>query len=1748
MKKRLQKRSILTIFLATVLALAMGLAVILASTLFKKKVDAQADQFSEPVITYHIGKPGLDDYSHNVFYRDDFVKGWNEAVAASLDAHNTDANSYVKVVLADNWVATDGSFGASGYFNAGRIVVPAGANIVLDLNSLTINRNLSAGVANGQVLLVQGTLNIVDEDGGGVITGGFNAPTTSTTAHGGGISITAGGTLNLYNGLIEGNTVQAATTYGAGVSVENGVFNMHGGRITSNISIATTASFGGGVCVSGSGVFNMYDGIIENHQASHGAGVACENCTADVAFNMKGGFIYNNKAVGIEGAPDSTAQFFGGGAVEVYSNGNDENSGGGDITGNIVISGGEIYRNSATNDKYAKSVYGGAVYGVLYGNAKLKITINGDVQIHDNAVWSLNTHAYGGAVAIRRASTASSGELVIGGNAKIYNNKAVTTNIKGGTYNKSNTANGGAIYTTNVYITMNGGEIYENSAVGFESEEAYGDVNRTTNGYASYGGGIYINYSTSFGISSAKLLMTNGSIYQNHSYSGGGIYDAAALDMSGGSIVNNDGEFGGGIYVPSGSTVTFSGSAVLKDNKSNIGENVANNLQILAVDGREPIIGGAFTDEAEIHMIVKKELTNTAAPITTGYGANNRKFISVSGEDGDKENGDGVWVFANPYRYFYGDTTWVVEGTTTTESLTNQRLVVLANGDQYTSGKYTKDRFGELGITDEAVKFVVTYSDSSTKEFIFGDASVKGTKYWTDWNYEVSTYGDAVYPTKLEAFVKRGGADYTTQVGETITINNEAKVNTLTVQPSTESTSLVQFSVVVKAKQLTKDDVQYTLQGADNLTYEKGKHHQPTFSSVTVNDNSNLQDTALVSGQDYTLEYDNNENAGVDTAVVTIVLKGNYAGSIDVYFTINPSSNKDTEVQWQVDKNGDGNWENVTAISEDTFTYSGRNQAGKIRAKLTDTDGSYAVYAKGVSFVGDAVEQNESMYLEFSGQGAEFVDAGTYTVTVVGNPNYGYEDGQPTTLANVKINQQVLNVSAEDYKEYADSYSVPLWRLQIGEGERVDYSVLQTTATYVVGDGADAEVKKDQTGYFARYRDVEMYLILNGEYTLKNQMTLASLLALAGNEVNYVHTASDGATTKGVRGAVTTVHTTATFTINANYALNGGTDNQITIEFEWQIVTIGNNLRTQRGAEIRNTNLGSWTFANPLGLIGDAYRAEHGDRVIYSYYLLTDDGEQFVDAFALKYSDNTANAAREFYKVTLVDGEYVLGEAINDENYLYTFNYQLRAGNYKMVVTIPELEPTAEEHTHWWEGQTANDHGVMYYELSYEFTFTVNVYEAVLVGGMDPNMTVECLTSTVEYNGLGNNIPETVVKLFNLTLIEDVDYIISTSGVYAGPADIIIEGINSVKGTVKIENKFEIVKGRNGWTQVPTIMQWTFKGYDKTVNLINATPTLLDSMDGLWFSVAYDGAGENLIEGLQKFNIELGVVDDDVAKILKSLPAGQYFLIGHVDETDNYYALEAQVIPFTVFSATNGWEVSPTVNSWTEGQFDKDESYITVMPLFGDAHIHIEDEKGNVYYDAYGEEVTINRLAEAKAGRYILTVWVDGTDDYSGLDGFFMFEVFEKPGLPWWAALLITVGALAIAAFIIFLLWKFGVFQIVTEKIVVAIRTRASVEATIASVRAAKRMEEGRKSVEDAKRRERLEKAREALEAKRNMSPEERAAALEAKAKEEAEKAEKLRARSEANRAKAEKMRSNEANGAQSEAAASDATDTPTDK
>ena len=135
--------------------------------------------------------------------------------------------------------------------------------------------------------------------------------------------------------------------------------------------------------------------------------------------------------------------------------------------------------------------------------------------------------------------------------------------------------------------------------------------------------------------------------------------------------------------------------------------------------------------------------------------------------------------------------------------------------------------------------------------------------------------GSAVKPSVT---VKDGSTTLVNRTDYTVAYENNVNAGTATVtltfKGNYSGIKDVSFAITPKsADSLTITDI-------TNQTYT-GSEIKP---NITVKDGS----ITLVTGTDYTVSYKNNVNAG--TATVTLIFKGNYTGTKDVTFTINPKS------------------------------------------------------------------------------------------------------------------------------------------------------------------------------------------------------------------------------------------------------------------------------------------------------------------------------------------------------------------------------------------------------------------------------------------------------------------------------------------------------------------------------------------------------------------------------------------------------------------------------------------------------------------------------------------------------------------------------------------------------------------------------------------------------------------------------------------------------------------------------------------
>ncbi len=315
----------------------------------------------------------------------DFEAAWNSAVATSKTK-----SKQVWFILDADWEAPVGGnnpFGAdSDGFSHGRITVPAGADIVLDLNGHSINRRLTTYTQLGSVLCVAGgKLTIEDGAGGGTITGGFTAE---------------------YGNM---STVEPDFDYGGGIVMKSGELTLNGGSVTGNRACGV-----GGIYVY-DGKFIMNGGSVTNNIADGSAGgIEFENGTA---HEINGGEISYNQVTGTTASgADHMSHTSGGGGLFIYSNGV-----------KVTMNGGKIHHNESA--KHGGGVYLGRTSTFIFNDGEISNNEAGNnegaismgtpstIELNGGVITQNKQNSGGQAI-----SPGSTSVVNIGGPVKIYNN------------------------------------------------------------------------------------------------------------------------------------------------------------------------------------------------------------------------------------------------------------------------------------------------------------------------------------------------------------------------------------------------------------------------------------------------------------------------------------------------------------------------------------------------------------------------------------------------------------------------------------------------------------------------------------------------------------------------------------------------------------------------------------------------------------------------------------------------------------------------------------------------------------------------------------------------------------------------------------------------------------------------------------------------------------------------------------------------------------------------------------------------------------------------------------------------------------------------------------------------------------------------------------------------------------------------------------------------------------------------------
>ena len=219
------------------------------------------------------------------------------ASAADITVYNW-AELKSNLMLGTKTVILGSDITAGGSDKA--IQIMGSANVTLDLNGKTINRNLTSVADNGQIFINRGIFRITDSKGTGKITGAYHKTV-------GAIKNSGSGTLYFEGGTVTGNTAGAGGYgYGGGIS-NDGTLYMTGGVITNNKAvygggIYNDANAGGKVYISGGSITNntaLSGGGIYNASELHISG-------GNISGNIATGDTNGNKVGGVDSLAESS--------------------------------------------------------------------------------------------------------------------------------------------------------------------------------------------------------------------------------------------------------------------------------------------------------------------------------------------------------------------------------------------------------------------------------------------------------------------------------------------------------------------------------------------------------------------------------------------------------------------------------------------------------------------------------------------------------------------------------------------------------------------------------------------------------------------------------------------------------------------------------------------------------------------------------------------------------------------------------------------------------------------------------------------------------------------------------------------------------------------------------------------------------------------------------------------------------------------------------------------------------------------------------------------------------------------------------------------------------------------------------------------------------------------------------------------------------------------------------------------------
>ena len=269
----------------------------------------------------------------------------------------------------------------------------------------------------------------------------------------------------------------------------------------------------------------------------------------------------------------------------------------------------------------------------------------------------------------------------------------------------------------------------------------------------------------------------------------------------------------------------------------------------------------------------------------------------------------------------------------------------------------------------------------------------------------------------------------------------------------------------------------------------------------------------------------------------------------------------------------------------------------------------------------------------------------------------------------------------------------------------------------------------------------------------------------------------------------------------------------------------------------------------------------------------------------------------------------------------------------------------------------------------------------------------------------GTDLTNNTIKIeyFNIEVPETaLSYMPVNVGTYK--VKFTVPGTDNYEG-LQDELTFTITRASNSnFITRPGVDGWAWDNYDRTINLFRGRP---ESGGDVSFAIVnsrgviivpyfklVDANGEHHGD----FSSDVYAPQNVIAQ-LNELPAGMYTLRVSVATYGNYMAFIDDGTTFTITEATNSWDTTPQIETWSRYEWNPEINTPVAVSRYGTPVVEIRRKLAdNVYSDEIYYRAIYNRttgqfdllmpnlLNTADAGRYRITVNVAGEAGmYTGL-------------------------------------------------------------------------------------------------------------------------------------------------------------------